>query len=68
MLSLRNETLTWIVPEGDGYDEIEAHQDHSLKPITLPVCNRVIDNKDGKEEHDALEGVEQHREWLAHDP
>ena len=60
--------LTGIVPEGDSDDEIEAHENHTLEPITLPICDCIVDNEHGEEEHDALKGVEEHRQRLAHDP
>lgn len=60
--------LTRIVPEGNGNDEIEAHEDHTLKPVTLPVRNCIVDNKHREEEHNAFKRVEEHRQRLSHDP
>ena len=30
--------LTWVVPEHDGDDHIQTHEDHALQPITRDTC------------------------------
>jgi hypothetical protein len=47
-----------IEPCADRDDDVNCHQQNSLKPMTLAVLDEVVDQEDSDEEYCDLEAVE----------
>jgi hypothetical protein len=47
-----------IEPRADRDDDVDCHQQNSLKPVTFAVLNKIVDQKHSDEKHCDLEAIE----------